>query len=168
MKGFVEERGQSSNHCNSGEERVASRRILHFKSNGRVRVKGRSSGDLCGAQAFKPVFRRGDVVITGRRADSLLGSANPNLVSWCALTGKLFHHQGGVVPAETERVIQSYTHLFFPGSVRGEIEITFFIGMIEVDGGGNHAIAYGQRTHRHLDCSSSAQQMASHRFGRTN
>ncbi len=67
MKGFVEEWGQSSNDRNSGDERIPSQRILHFKSNGRIKVKEHRSGDLCVAQAFKPVFRRGDVVVTGRR-----------------------------------------------------------------------------------------------------
>src|SRR5437016_8268806 len=85
-----------------------------------------------------------------------------------ALAGKLFHHQGGVVSAETKRVVQSYTHLFLPRSVGGEIEITFFIGVIEIDRRRDHPIAYGQGADRHLDRACSTQQMAGHRFGWAN
>ena len=48
MKGFVEKWGESSNHRKDGEEHIASLRILHLKSNGRINVKKHRSEDLCG------------------------------------------------------------------------------------------------------------------------
>ena len=50
MKGFVEEWGESSNHRKDGEEHIASRRILHLKSNGRINVKEYRCGDLFSAK----------------------------------------------------------------------------------------------------------------------
>src|SRR6266446_5858463 len=80
MKGFMEEWDQGSNHRNDGKERIAGCRILHFKSNSRIKVKEHRSGGLCGAQAFKPVFRRSDafwsaVASAARHRFSLLSFA---------------------------------------------------------------------------------------------
>jgi len=46
MKGFVQEWRQSGNHHDRGKECVPNRRILHFKSNSRIKVKEHRSGDL--------------------------------------------------------------------------------------------------------------------------
>ena len=46
MKSFAQERRQCGNHRDRSKERVPNRRILHFKSNSRIKVKEHRSGDL--------------------------------------------------------------------------------------------------------------------------
>ena len=48
-----------------------------------------------------------------------------------------------------------------------EVQIAAFIRLIQVDGRRRHLITQGQHTEDRFDCTSSAEQMAGHRLGRT-
>src|SRR5260370_37129876 len=47
-------------------------------------------------------------------------------------------HESGIVAAEAERIIQSDSHLFFAGDVCRVIEVTFFVGIFQIDCRRNH------------------------------
>lgn len=80
MKGFVEEGSESSDHRNGGKERITGCRVLCFQSSGEINVNLKSF-----YAASPPLALPTDPILLAR-----------------SLAGKLFHHQGGVVAAETE------------------------------------------------------------------
>src|SRR5213078_373885 len=65
-------------------------------------------------------------------------------------------HESGIVAAEAERIIQGDSHLLFAGDVWRVIEVTFFVGIFQIDCRRNHRITNGQRARGHLDSTSPA------------
>ena len=59
--------------------------------------------------------------------------------------------EGGVVPAEAERIVDRDPHLLFARDVRRVIQVAFRIGILEIDRGRNFAVANRQGADRHLD-----------------
>src|SRR6202011_1664837 len=75
--------------------------------------------------------------------------------------------QSAVGPTKTERVRHGVFHFSFAGLVGDVVQIAVRLGTFQVDGGRQNLIAQRQQSNSGFQPTSSAQQMSSHRLGRT-
>src|SRR6478736_9914189 len=81
-------------------------------------------------------------------------------------TGELREDQGGVGPAEAERVAHHEGHLPLASLVWNEIERTFWVLLVQVDRGWQDAGVECLHAHRTFHRSGRAEQVAHHALGR--
>src|SRR6266480_3565786 len=114
-----------------------------------------------GIEPAWPAWKAGTLPLSYARAESKLPRHPANANSFFREPAKIPYppehlvfecgrHKGGVVAAETKRVIYHDTHFFFFCNIGRVIKVAFFARIFQIDSGWNHGIADGQRACGHF------------------
>lgn len=73
--------------------------------------------------------------------------------------------QRNILATEAERIIEGDSDLGFTGLVGDVVEVAFGIGIFEIDGWRQDAIAHGQQADDHFRDTGGSDQVSHHAFG---